>query len=103
MANQKYDGVIEAVHYHSDGQIDWVRAYLRRGPTWSDRLILKRQDLIDEIKAGRRIMLGQRVEYMGGTFDVTAPVHLTGAEGMEVLVTDSAQGEKDRLEGASVL
>ena len=31
MANKKYDGVIEAVHYAPDGQVEWVRAYLRRG------------------------------------------------------------------------
>ncbi len=103
MADKKYDGVIEAVHYTPDGQVDWVRAYLRRGPTWSDRVIIKRQDLIHEIKAGRKMMIGKRVEYMAGTFDVTVPVAVSGPSGQEILVTSSASTGQDQLEGAPVL
>ena len=103
MANKKYDGVIEAVHYTPDGRVDWVRVYLRRGPTWSDRVILKRQDLIDEIKTGKRMMLGQRIQYMAGTFEVTHPVQVSGSVGQEVLITSSNSSDKDCLEGAPVL
>lgn len=103
MANPKYDGVIEAVHYTDGGQVDWVRAYLRRGPTWSDRVIIKRQDLIDEIKDGRKMMVGKRVEFMGGSFDVSSPVEVTGAAGKEVLVTSSKDSNRDHLEGVPVL
>lgn len=103
MANIKYDGVIEAVHYRPDGQVDWVRAYLRRGPTWSDRIIMKRDDLVKEIKQGRRMMLGQRIEFLAGTFDVTVPVQVTGSDGKEVLVTSSGPADRDNLEGAPVL
>ena len=52
MAKVKYDGVIEAVHYAADGQVEWVRAYLRRGPAFSDRIMLDRQTLIEDLKAG---------------------------------------------------
>lgn len=103
MANKKYDGVIEAVHYTTDGQVDWVRAYLRRGITWSDRIIMRRQGLIDEIKAGKRMMLGKRVEFMGGTFEVTLPVQVVGSDGKEVLSTSKDTTDRDRLEGAAVL
>lgn len=103
MANKKYDGVIEAVHYAPDGSVDWVRAYLRRGPTWSDRVILRRQDLIQEIKSGKHMMLGKRVEYMAGTFDVSLPVTVSSSNGKEVLVTSSSPAEHDHLEGAPVL
>jgi hypothetical protein len=103
MAKQQFDGVIEAVHYRPDGQVDWVRAYLRRGSAWSDRLILTRSDLIQEIKAGKRMMLGQRVQYMAGTFDVTTPVKVVGQDGQEVLATSSGTAERDQLEGAPVL
>jgi hypothetical protein len=103
MPNKKYDGVIEAVHYTPDGQVDWVRAYLRRGPTWSDRVIIKRQDLINEVKAGRMLVIGKRVEYLAGTFDVTAPVAISGPSGREVLVTSSVPADHDQLEGAPVL
>jgi len=103
MANNKYDGVIEAVHYSTDGRIEWVRAYLRRGPTWGDRVILKRQELIDAIKAGKRMMIGKRVEFMAGTFEVTTPVQLAGKPGSEVLLSSTAAADCDNLEGAPLL
>jgi hypothetical protein len=103
MANPKYDGVIEAVHYTEGGQVDWVRAYLRRGPTWSDHVILRRQDLISEIKAGRKMMVGKRIEFMAGTFDVSAPVLVSGSGGNEVLVVNGKSADRDRLEGVPVL
>jgi len=103
MANKKFDGVIEAVHYSPDGRVDWVRVYLRRGPTWSDRVILKRQELIDEIKSGKQMMIGKRVEFMAGTFEVTAPVLVAGPAGKEVLVASSAHTDCDNLEGTPLL
>jgi hypothetical protein len=103
MANPKYDGVIEAVHYTPDGKVDWVRAYLRRGPTWGDRVIIPRQALISDIKAGRKMALGQRVEFMAGTFDISAPVKVVGTDGHEVLVTRDGASDRDILEGLPVL
>lgn len=104
MAKKKVDGVIEAVHYTPDGQVDWVRAYLRRGPTWSDRVILTRQSLIDEIKSGKQMAAGQRVEFMASTFDLSAPVTVAGPKGREVLVTSpAAAAERDHLENVPVL
>lgn len=53
MAKQKFDGVIDAVHYNPDGQVKWVRAYLRRGATFTDNLLIQRQDLVEEIRSGK--------------------------------------------------
>jgi hypothetical protein len=103
MADKKYDGVVEAVHYRQDGQVDWVRAYLRRGAAWSDRVIIKRAELIKEINAGKRIMTGQRVEFMAGTFNISDPVKVAGSNGSQVLVTTSSNTDHDLLEGVPVL
>jgi hypothetical protein len=103
MAVKKYDGVIEAVHYQPDGQVEWVRAYLRRGPTWSDRILLKRDELINEIKAGRNIMVGQRVQYMASTFEVSVPVKVVGSEDKEFLVTSDESVDKDTLKEIPVI
>ena len=54
MARTTFDGVIEAVRYKPDGQVDWVRAYLRRGPTFSDRIMINRATLIENLKSGKR-------------------------------------------------
>jgi hypothetical protein len=103
MAQKKYDGVIEAVHYGPDGQVEWVRAYQRRGPAWSDRVILQRPELIREIQSGKKFMLGQRVQYMAGTFEVTVPVQVSGPTGKEILVTSESKTGGDLLEGAPVI
>lgn len=103
MPNPKYDGVIEAVHYTPAGQVDWVRAYVRFGMAWSDRVIIHRSDLIQEIKSGKKMVLGRRVQYMAGTFEVTAPVKVVGAGNQEVLSTSGSSSDKDRLEGAPTL
>jgi hypothetical protein len=103
MAQKKYDGVIEAVHYGPDGQVEWVRAYLRRGPAWSDRVILQRPELIREILSGKKFMLGQRVQYMAGTFEVTVPVLVSGQAGKQVLATAENTTGSDLLEGAPVI
>jgi hypothetical protein len=103
MADQKYDGVVEAVHYAPDGQVDWVRTYLRRGPTWSDHIIMRRQDLINEIKAGRKMMLGRRVQYMAGTFEVSKSVKVGGADGQEYLFTSYSSNNRDHMEGVPVI
>jgi hypothetical protein len=100
---KKFDGVIEAVHYASEGRVDWVRAYLRRGPAWSDRVVLKRQQLIDEIHSGKRMAIGKRVEFMAGTFDFISPVQLAGSPGNEFLVVPNTTTDCDNLEGAPLL
>jgi len=103
MAKPKIDGVIEAVRYKPDGQILWVRAYLRRGPTYSDRILLDRQELIELLKSGKSFVSGARVELMASTFQVGQPVRLLENNGQEVLVTDETQSSQDRLEGVPLL
>lgn len=103
MAKPKIDGVIEAARYNPDGQIKWVRAYLRRGPTYSDRVLLDRQLLINELKSGKRFMAGERVEGMASTFRFGKPIHLEQTNSQEILVTGETQTHQDRLEGVPIV
>jgi hypothetical protein len=103
MAKPKIDGVIEAVRYNPDGQIKWVRAYLRRGPTYTDRILVDRQKLIEMLKSGKSIVSGVRVEQMASTFQLGEPVRLRQSNGYEVLVTGEVQSSQDRLEGVPTL
>ena len=104
MAKVKFDGVIEAVRYALDGKLIWVRAYERRGPTFSDRVILDREVLLERLKAGKKFVIGQRVVYLSSTFDVSLPIRLEQRDGADVVVAgDNVPGKGDLLEGAPVV
>jgi len=97
MAKVQFDGVVEAVHYDSGGSVQWVRAYLRRGPIFSDRLKLDRQTLIDHLKSGKRLFTGRRIPLMAGTFELSKPVKLFQTDGREVLAAGEIQPAQDFL------
>jgi hypothetical protein len=94
---QKFDGVIEAVRYKS-GKIEMVRAYERRGATFSDHVLLDRKTLLDRLTHGKHFVTGQRKQYLASTFDVGKPVNLAGPDDKQVLTTASQQ-DHDELEG----
>lgn len=107
MAKQKLDGVVNAVHYSPDGQVAWVRAYLRRGPTFSDRVMLDRQTLIANLKSGKNYFVGERVPQMASTFEVGSVLRVIDKNGKLIIVSgnkdaDSA-AEHDHLEGAPII
>ena len=103
MAKQKLDGVIQAVHYQADGQVAWVRAYLRRGPTFSDLILLDRSTLIAQLKSGKRYYSGQRVLQMASTFDIAEPLQLIEKDGKQILVVGNQAVERDQLAGVPVV
>jgi len=86
MSKQKYDGVIEAARY-KNGQIVWVRAYERRGATFSDIVLLDRKNLLDRLQKGRRFVTGRRRPDLAGTFIVGNPVKLISTNGRQVVTT----------------
>jgi hypothetical protein len=78
MAKIKFDGVIEAVRYAQDGKIDLVRAYERRGATFSDHILIKRAQLLERLQKGQKFVTGQRTEFLASTFGATKPIQLNG-------------------------
>jgi hypothetical protein len=103
MAKQRIDGVVEAVHFASDGNVAWVRAYERRGSTYSDRVLLDRRTLIQKIKAGKRFFTGQRISLEAGTFEIVHPIRVIGIDDNPVLVTGYSHVQRDTLDGVPVL
>lgn len=103
MGKPRFDFVIEAVHYTGGGQIAWVRGFERRGPTFSDRVILERAELISRLKGGDRIMTGQRVPYMAGTFEVDRRLQIDQIFGEEYIVAGGPGGDGDQLPGVPVI
>ncbi len=103
MAKQKIDAVIEAVHYASDGKVVWVRAFERRGPTFSDGVLLDRNQLLERLKAGKKIYTGRRVEYLASTFDLQQLVSLAVRNAAEIVVAGESADSHDHLEGVPVI
>jgi hypothetical protein len=97
MARQKFDGVIESVHYAADGKIAWVRVYERRGPTFSDRVILDRTTLVARLKSGKKFVTGQRIPLLSSTFDVSHPVRLLEQKNGEVILAGEGDSGRDVL------
>ena len=97
MAKNKFDGVIEAVRYAADGKISVVRAYQRRGTAFSDRVLLDRATLLEQLKLGKKFFTGQRKEYWAGTFDLGKPVERLSANGAEFVGT-GGKPDRDWLE-----
>ena len=97
---KKQDGVIEAVRY-KNGQIVTVRAYERRGSSYSDRVLIDRKDLLERIKKGKLAVVGSRKELLGSTFEAGKSLRIVNREGKEFIATlDSA--DRDILEQAPI-
>lgn len=93
--SKKLDGVIEAVRYTPDGKIALVRAYERRGATYSDHLLISRDDLIRRLKAGKRFVVGVRKEFLASTFDIKSEVRYDAARD---IVSTSGSADRDLLD-----
>jgi hypothetical protein len=103
MARMDYDGVVEAARWDDRNHLKWVRAYLRRGPVWSDLTMLDREALVEQINAGKRFVVGRRIPQLAGSFEVYKPVNLVEKNGHQILVTGDLQVERDTLEGVPLL
>ena len=103
MAKTKVDGVIEAVHYGQDGQVSWVRVYERRGPIFSDVVLIDRDALIDRIKSGKNYYGGQRVPLRASTFVLSHPFQLIQIDDKEFITSGNNQVDHDHLDDIPVI
>ncbi len=100
---KKFDGIVEAVHYNPNGDIDWIRIYERRGPTYSDRLLLDRDTLIQRLKAGKIIVAGERLPFQASTFQTQDRLKLASNNGREIILTENSTASHDHVEGVPVI
>ena len=103
MAKLKYDGVVEAAHYEPNGQLVWVRAFERRGATFSDWVLIPRQELIKRLQAGKKYYAGKRVEFNASTFEVTKPLRLVKQNGSEYITAGESLPGVDNLENVPLV
>lgn len=93
---KKIDGVIEAVRY-KNGQIVVVRAYERRGATYSDWVLLDRKTLFERLQKGQQYVIGSREELRASTFKLGKPVKVVKQDEREFLTTRETTS-RDELE-----
>lgn len=93
---KKYDGVIEAVRY-KNGQVSMVRAFERRGATFSDSVVLDRKSLMERLHKGQQFVTGSRTDLMASTFSVAKPVMLVKVDDSEWIATRE-NASRDELE-----
>ena len=99
MAQKKFDALIEVVRYLPSGFIDCVRVYERRGPTFTDRILLDRETLLERLKKGQKFVTGRRVPQMGSTFEVDDSLTLISTSGGEFITTGASTSGRDDLKG----
>jgi len=103
MAQKKYDGIIEGARYTPEGKLSGVRIYERRGPTYSDRTLLTRAELLQRLRAKKKFAVGMRQAFLGSTFTIVADVRLAGSRGQEAIVAGGSSAvDRDDLAGAPV-
>lgn len=93
---KKIDGVIEAVR-QKNGHIVMVRAYERRGSTYSDRVLIERKELLERLKGGKQFVTGSRRELLASTFVSGKAVRVVSRDGKEWIST-RASTDHDELE-----
>lgn len=93
---KKIDGVIEAARY-KNGQITLVRAYERRGATFSDRVLVDRKTLLERLQKGKQYVIGTREDLKASTFIVGKPVMIVKQDDRELLATRE-NATRDELE-----
>jgi hypothetical protein len=103
MVKAQVDVVVEAVHYASSGEVEWVRVYERRGPTYSDRLIKTRGELIHLLRNGKRVFGGKRIPLMASTFELFTPIDYIRQEGNFILKSGKKESLQDRLADIPIL
>ncbi|HUG35228.1 MAG TPA: hypothetical protein VMJ90_10695 [Anaerolineales bacterium] len=97
---KKIDGVIEAVRY-KNGQIVMVRAYERRGSSYSDHLLIQRRDLLERLKQGKKFVTGLRIKLLASTFESGRAVQVVSRDGREFISTRNG-ADRDDLEQVPV-
>ncbi len=97
---KRIDGVIEAVRY-KNGQITMVRAYERRGATFSDLVLLDRKTLLERVQKGGQFVTGAREKLLASTFTLGKPVMLV-QENKGGLLATRENATCDELENVPV-
>ncbi|NLF51070.1 MAG: hypothetical protein GX577_08030 [Leptolinea sp.] len=97
MTSKKIDGIIETARYDPEGKISLVRVYEKRGSTFSDLVLLTREQFISKLRTGKKFYVGKRIPYQASTFELGDPVSTADRSGFEVVISGPGRGIHDYL------
>ena len=90
---------MEAAHFNKSGDLQWVRAYERRGPTWSDVVLLDRENLVKKIEAGKRFFVGKRKLYLASEFQLRDQIYVNkNKSGKALTLGKDKKASTDKLQ-----
>ena len=92
-----YDGVVVAVRYSSQGEIERVRFFERHGFVFTDRMMVSRGDLVERLQNGKRLKTGVRLLYQGNDFEIKEDINLIEKNGSNVIVVGQTTSDRDTL------
>lgn len=98
-----YDGVVVAAHYTPQGEIDWVRAFVRHGFVFSDRMDLDRETLIKFLREGKKFKTGERITYQGNDFRVHDDIQIIEIDSDIKIVAGKTSKNQDSLENVPII
>jgi hypothetical protein len=98
-----YDGVVVAAHYTPQGEIDWVRAFVRHGFVFSDRTDLDRETLVKFLREGKKFKTGERITYQGNDFKVRDDIQLIESNNDTKIVAGKESNSQDSLENIPII
>ncbi len=96
IVGKRLDVVLVAARYSQDGGLALARAFERRGDVWSDLILLPREELIERLRASRRVVIGQPRE-LPGDFVILASVGLRTSQPAERIVAEGLTLEGEEL------
>jgi len=100
MIKNQVDGVIETVRYDENGRLSLIRVYERHGPTYSDLILLSRDQLIEKLRNKKKFYVGKRIHLLASTFELASPVFLSHRAGMEFITDRQGPATGDSLSDA---
>ena len=92
-----YDGVVVAARYTPQGEIDWVRAFVRHGFVFSDRMNMDRETLLKNLREGKKFKTGERITFQGNDFKISDDIQLIESDSGSKIIAGEVSKNRDSL------
>jgi len=103
MKKKSADLIIEAARLKPNGQLEFVRAYHRRGATYSDCVLITRNELLEQLLKGKVVATGQRMHLLASTFIKIMPVRVAPSANRLIITSGNLGAAQDDLPETPIL